>query len=207
MLKKRLSEERKLTTIIQHNGRFVLLCADTCYAKKSWEQMILPGMTVNSEKARKSLAWVKAMSERSDCLEVLANHDPNVKPHVIELWRVADGLSVSVLLCHWMLYAMVFWQEAFHRSPPFDLIRISKKLTSTTVITYQEPLACHRFQCLNLIYGEANHEHVHIQLCQIPSTVSDGQLQYSCLSSCMDNTLMCTGLPHDVVVHSVLGVS
>jgi N-acyl homoserine lactone hydrolase len=73
------------STVIQNNGKFVLLCSDTGYAKKAWEQMIIPGMTVNAKQARKSLAWVKEMSEKSNCIEVIANHDPNVKPHVIEL--------------------------------------------------------------------------------------------------------------------------
>jgi N-acyl homoserine lactone hydrolase len=72
------------STVIRNSGKFVLLCADTGYAKKAWQHSIIPGMTVNAKQARASLAWVKQMSEKPACIEVLANHDPGVKPHVIE---------------------------------------------------------------------------------------------------------------------------
>lgn len=73
------------STIIQNNGKFVLLCADTAYAKKSWEQQILPGIRMNTKKAKSSLVWVEEMSEQPNCVKVLANHDPDVKPQIIEL--------------------------------------------------------------------------------------------------------------------------
>ncbi|KOS05769.1 beta-lactamase [Flavobacterium akiainvivens] len=72
------------STIVQNDGKFVLLCADTGYAEKSWLHMILPGMMTNKKKAVQSLKWVKEMSENPNCIEVLANHDANVKPHIIE---------------------------------------------------------------------------------------------------------------------------
>ncbi|MBW7477329.1 N-acyl homoserine lactonase family protein [Paenibacillus oenotherae] len=73
------------STLIQRNGKFVLLAADTGYAKKSWESMILPGFTVSKRQALESLQWVKEMSLRPNCVEVIANHDPDVRPHTIEL--------------------------------------------------------------------------------------------------------------------------
>ncbi|WP_421943283.1 N-acyl homoserine lactonase family protein [Pedobacter sp.] len=39
------------STLVQNNGKFVLLCADTGYSKKSWEEMILPGMLTNKKKS------------------------------------------------------------------------------------------------------------------------------------------------------------
>ncbi|MNB92972.1 N-acyl homoserine lactonase AttM [compost metagenome] len=73
------------STLIQRNGQFLLLAADTGYAKKSWENMILPGFTVSKQQAKDSLQWVKEMSLRPDCMDVIANHDPDVKPHLIEV--------------------------------------------------------------------------------------------------------------------------
>lgn len=66
-------------------GRFALLVSDGGYAKKSWEQMILSGIADDRDAQKKSLAWIRAQSEAPNCIEVLANHDPDVKPHVIEL--------------------------------------------------------------------------------------------------------------------------
>ena len=34
---------------------------------------------------RKTLKWVQEMSKKEGCVEVLATHDPEVIPHVIEL--------------------------------------------------------------------------------------------------------------------------
>ena len=72
------------STIIKSSLKFVLLCSDVGYEKKSWEQMILPGKMTNQQKAKTSLSWVKEMSLDNNCLEVIANHDGNVEPHIIE---------------------------------------------------------------------------------------------------------------------------
>lgn len=72
------------SVLVQNNGKSVLLCSDVGYAKKSWEEMILPGMTTNKQEALASLNWVQQMSENSDCT-VIANHDLDIQPHVIEL--------------------------------------------------------------------------------------------------------------------------
>ncbi|MNN12641.1 N-acyl homoserine lactonase AttM [compost metagenome] len=74
-----------VSTIVQRNGRFVLLTNDTGYARKSWEDMILPGIVVNKQQAFESLKWVKRMSLEPNCIEVIANHDPEIMPHSIEL--------------------------------------------------------------------------------------------------------------------------
>lgn len=71
-------------TLIQNNGKYVLLSSDCGYGKKSWEEMILPGVMQNKEQLITSLKWVKQMSENPNCIETLANHDADVKPHVIE---------------------------------------------------------------------------------------------------------------------------
>lgn len=66
-------------------GRFVLLFSDGGYARKSWEQMITSGIAADKEQQKKSLAWIREQSLDEHCVESLANHDPDIRPHVIEL--------------------------------------------------------------------------------------------------------------------------
>jgi len=66
-------------------GDYVALVSDVGYAARSWREMILPGFTVDKQKAEASLEWAKRCSMDTHCREVLANHDPDVIPHVIEL--------------------------------------------------------------------------------------------------------------------------
>lgn len=66
-------------------GRFVLLFSDGGYSSKSWEQMITSGVSQDKRLQRQSLQWIREQSLSPDCIESLANHDPDVKPHIIEL--------------------------------------------------------------------------------------------------------------------------
>lgn len=67
------------------DGRFVLLTADGAYARRSWQEMILPGIAQDRQAQKKSLEWIRQQSMSDKCVEVLATHDTGVKPHVIEL--------------------------------------------------------------------------------------------------------------------------
>ena len=67
------------------DGKFVLLFSDGGYAKKSWDEMILSGIAADRELQKKSLAWIREQSLDPNCVESLANHDTEIKPHVIEL--------------------------------------------------------------------------------------------------------------------------
>lgn len=67
------------------DGRFVLLYADGGYARKSWEQLITSGIADDKAAQKKSLEWIREQSLNASCVESLANHDPDVQPHVIEL--------------------------------------------------------------------------------------------------------------------------
>lgn len=71
--------------MVQAHDKFVLITGDSAYAKKSWEQMISPGITPDVKKARESLEWIAMMSRQPECVEILAPHDPAVIPHTIEL--------------------------------------------------------------------------------------------------------------------------
>ncbi|BCN31908.1 hypothetical protein bsdtb5_32030 [Anaeromicropila herbilytica] len=67
------------------DGKFVLLFSDGGYAEKSWKQMITSGISLDRDKQKKSLQWIREQSMDANCLESLANHDPSVIPHVILL--------------------------------------------------------------------------------------------------------------------------
>lgn len=67
------------------NGKYVLLFSDGGYARKSWEEMITSGIAADKVAQKKSPAWIREQSLDENCIESLANHDPDIKPHVIEL--------------------------------------------------------------------------------------------------------------------------
>lgn len=71
--------------ITNSDGKYVLLFSDGGYAKKSWEEQITSGIADNREQQKKSLEWIREQSLSPDCVESLANHDPDIKPHLIKL--------------------------------------------------------------------------------------------------------------------------
>ena len=71
--------------ITREDGKFVLLFSDGGYATKSWKEMITSGVSLDKGMQRKSLQWIREQSLDPDCIESLATHDTDIKPHVIEL--------------------------------------------------------------------------------------------------------------------------
>ncbi len=69
---------------VQGKDGFVLLVSDGGYAPRSWEQLNLPGISLDRKAQLASLRWIKAQSQRPDCMACLANHDPAVQPGVLE---------------------------------------------------------------------------------------------------------------------------
>ena len=67
------------------DGRYVLLSADGAYAAKSWEEMILPGISMDKVAQKASLQWIREQSMDGRCIESIANHDRDVEPHAIVL--------------------------------------------------------------------------------------------------------------------------
>lgn len=65
--------------------KFVLLFSDGGYGARSWEEMIPSGISSDRKKQMKSLEWIREQSLDKNCKESLANHDINIKPHIIEL--------------------------------------------------------------------------------------------------------------------------
>ena len=70
---------------IRSGEKFVLLFADGGYAERSWKEMIRPGTALDGEMALKSLRWIHDTALDENCIEALANHDPAVVPHIIEV--------------------------------------------------------------------------------------------------------------------------
>lgn len=71
--------------ITRADGKFVLLFSDGGYARKSWEKLITSGIADDEKAQKKSLQWIREQSLSADCAESIANHDPDVQPHIIEL--------------------------------------------------------------------------------------------------------------------------
>ena len=66
-------------------GRFALLFSDGGYARRSWEDMVVSGIANDRTAQQRSLEWIREQSLDPLCVESLANHDPDVVPHVIEV--------------------------------------------------------------------------------------------------------------------------
>ena len=47
--------------------------------------MLLPGFGFNPVAMKKSLDWIAGEAADPNCVAVIANHDPAVRPQVIEL--------------------------------------------------------------------------------------------------------------------------
>jgi N-acyl homoserine lactone hydrolase len=73
----------QFSVMVATSNGWVLIVADVGYGQRSWKEFVLPGLTTNKEEARRSLQWVSDFSKRNDCRIVLANHDPEVIPHII----------------------------------------------------------------------------------------------------------------------------
>lgn len=71
--------------LIRRGGHYVLLFSDGGYSSRSWREMILPGISLDRAKFAASLEWIREMSLNYQCIESLANHDPEIEPHIISL--------------------------------------------------------------------------------------------------------------------------
>ena len=71
--------------VTNDEGKFVLLFSDGGYAAKSWQEQITSGIAADKEQQKASLAWIREQSLDPLCVESLANHDPDIEPHIIEL--------------------------------------------------------------------------------------------------------------------------
>lgn len=79
------SEGQCALRISRKDGRFALLYADGGYATRSWKELIPSGIADDRVMQMQSLEWIRAQSMDTRCIASIANHDPDVKPEVIEL--------------------------------------------------------------------------------------------------------------------------
>lgn len=71
--------------VTNSEGKYVLLFSDGGYAKKSWQELITSGIAADKQAQKKSLQWIREQSLDKNCIESLANHDPDIRPHIISL--------------------------------------------------------------------------------------------------------------------------
>lgn len=72
-------------TMVCNNGRYLMLNSDCGYSRRSWQEMIMPGVCVNRRQLRDSLLWERDMAASPACIDALANHDADISPCVIEV--------------------------------------------------------------------------------------------------------------------------
>ena len=70
---------------ISSGGKYVILAGDTVYTQKSIQEKMIPGFTVDTGLARKSLEWTCDYAADECCLLVAANHDPTIQKKTIEI--------------------------------------------------------------------------------------------------------------------------
>lgn len=71
--------------LLRGESGYIILCADAAYSQYAIDNNILPGITVDDALAQRSLDWLRLHNSEPNCLGVYANHDRDIKPHIIEL--------------------------------------------------------------------------------------------------------------------------
>lgn len=76
-----------VTRIKRHKeaDQFLLLTSNVGYAKSSWRHGILPKYVDDKDATINSLNWVKVQATNPNCIDAIANHDPHIKPQIINL--------------------------------------------------------------------------------------------------------------------------
>ncbi len=62
-------------TMINNNGKSLILTADCGYERISWEQMILPAVVTTREEMSDSFIWINQMAKQENVIECLCNHE------------------------------------------------------------------------------------------------------------------------------------
>lgn len=73
------------SAMISGGGRYVLLSGDATYTQESIAQRRIPGFTVSTRLAERSLDWGCQCAGDPHCVLVAANHDPAIAEQVITL--------------------------------------------------------------------------------------------------------------------------
>ena len=70
---------------ISSGGKYVILSGDTVYTQKSIQEKMIPGFTVDTGLARKSLEWICDYAADERCLLVAANHGIIIQEQTVEI--------------------------------------------------------------------------------------------------------------------------
>ena len=70
---------------ISNGEKYVILAGDSIYTQRSIREKIIPGFTVNTKLAKRSLEWICNCVADENCVLVAANHDPTINEQTIEL--------------------------------------------------------------------------------------------------------------------------
>ena len=70
--------------LLHNNGKTLLLAGDCGYARRSWEQMCLPGLVKDEAQMRRSLSWVAEIAKREDTLDCISDHETELPQTVFE---------------------------------------------------------------------------------------------------------------------------
>jgi glyoxylase-like metal-dependent hydrolase (beta-lactamase superfamily II) len=67
------------------DGRYVILAGDSVYTQRSIQEHIIPGFTVDTALAKKSVEWICDCAADENCILVAPNHDPETEEQTLEL--------------------------------------------------------------------------------------------------------------------------
>lgn len=73
------------SVLLRNEGKYVVLAGDTIYTQDSIKKKRIPGFTVDTGLAHKSLHWICECAADKNCMMVAANHDPEIREQIIEL--------------------------------------------------------------------------------------------------------------------------
>lgn len=68
-----------------HGDKYVIIAGDSGYARESWEQEVLPGITYNKQEAKASLKQLHTWGTDPNCLGILMAHDDEYINQIISL--------------------------------------------------------------------------------------------------------------------------
>lgn len=71
------------SVLVKLQRGWLVLASDVGYGERSWKEIVLPGLTTDQKSAQISLEWLKDFSNRTDCIQVITNHDPKIKQGII----------------------------------------------------------------------------------------------------------------------------
>lgn len=73
------------SVMVRGDDGYIVLGDDAAYLPESFEKQIIPGFTTDKTLAKKSLEWLTACRNDTNCKGVFVNHDPTVEEQIVEV--------------------------------------------------------------------------------------------------------------------------